>query len=121
MIVDSTDNLPLYQIADYMLFDYGGPPLAGIYTNKKMILLNIPGAEQDALIGRHSPDALLRNYIIAVEPQMQAIAGLLENDSVWDQQAQMRSDLRSLYFAPYFGFSTQVAAQTLLNLDRVLE
>ena len=51
---------------------------------------------------------------------MQAIAGLLENDSVWDQQAQMRSDLRSLYFAPYFGFSTQVAAQTLLNLDRVL-
>ena len=121
LIVDSTDNLPLYQIADYMLFDYGGPPLAGIYTNKKMILLNIPGAEQDALIGRHSPDALLRNYIIAVEPQMQAIAGLLENDSVWDQQAQMRSDLRSLYFAPYFGFSTQVAAQTLLNLDRVLE
>ena len=41
LIVDSTDNLPLYQIADYMLFDYGGPPLAGIYTNKKMILLNI--------------------------------------------------------------------------------
>ena len=82
LIVDSTDNLPLYQIADYMLFDYGGPPLAGIYTNKKMILLNIPGAEQDALIGRHSPDAL-RNYIIAVEPQMQAIAGLLENDSVF--------------------------------------
>ena len=75
LIVDSTDNLPLYQIADYMLFDYGGPPLAGIYTNKKMILLNIPGAEQDALIGRHSPDALLRNYIIAVEPQMQPSPG----------------------------------------------
>jgi hypothetical protein len=121
LILDATDNLPLYKIADYMLFDYGGPPLAGIYTNKKMILLNVPGADQDSLIGQYSPDALLRNYIVAVEPQMRTIAALLEDDSTWHQQTQIRSDLRSLYFAPYFGFSTQVAAQTLLNLGRVLE
>lgn len=29
LITDTSDNLSLYQLADYMLFDYGGPPLAG--------------------------------------------------------------------------------------------
>ncbi len=120
VIADASDNLPLYQVADYMLFDYGGPPMAGIYTDKRMVLLNVPGAADDALTGDDSPDIAIRRELVSVEPDAHAIARLLDDDATWQVQAPARRRLRSLYFAPHFGFSAQVAAQALTNLHRLV-
>lgn len=119
VIVDSSDNLPLYQLADYMLFDYGGPPMAGIYTDKRMVLLNVPGAADDALTGDSSPDVAIRKQLVSVNPEAKAIATLLEDEASWHAQLPVRRRLRGLYFAPHFGFSAQVAAQALSNLDQI--
>jgi hypothetical protein len=121
ILTDASDNLPLYQLADYMLFDYGGPPMAGIYADKKLLLLDVPGAHRDELTGEDSPDLSIRKYLLHVEPGAHAIAGLLKHESVWKRQERSRRTLRRHYFAPYFGFSATVAAQALLNLDRIAE
>lgn len=120
ILVDATDNLPLYQLADYMLFDYGGPPMAGIYTDKRLVLLDVPGAHQDDLTGEDSPDVSIRKYLLHVTPGVDAIAPLLSDKSVWKQQEKPRRTLRRHYFAPYFGFSASVAAQALLSLDEIV-
>src|SRR5690606_36797732 len=111
---------PLYQLADFMLCDYGGSPMASIYTDKRLILLNVPDAEQDALTGSKSPDILLRKHITNVDAKDKAIAGLLPDEAVWEQQAAARFALRRYYFAPYHGYSAQVAADTLRHLQYIL-
>ncbi len=119
VIADSSDNLPLYQLADYMLFDYGGPPMAGIYTDKRMLLLNVPGAEEDTLTGEDSPDIAIRKHLISVDPDAGAIARLLDDDATWQAQMPARRRLRGLYFAPHYGFAAQVAAQALANMHQI--
>lgn len=120
MIADSSDNLPLYQLADFMLFDYGGPPFGAIYTDKNMILLNVPNAENDELTGNQSPDIRIRQNLLNVNAGERAIARLLADESVWKAQRNARRAIRKVFFAPYFGFSSTVAASTLLNLDSVI-
>lgn len=120
IITDAEDNLPLYQLADVMLFDYGGPPLAGIYADKRMVLLNVPGAADDHLTGDDSPDISIRRHLVNVNVDDNALAGLLADEATWTLQQHARRTLRSLYFAPHHGFSSHVAAQTLLNVDKLL-
>jgi len=120
LIADSSDNLPLYQLADYMLFDYGGPPFGAIYTDKNMILLNVPNAENDELTGIGSPDIRIRQNLVNVNAGERAIARLLADDSIWQKQRHVRRAIRKVYFAPYFGFSSKVAASALLNLDSIV-
>lgn len=120
VITDSSDNLPLYQIADFMLFDYGGPPLAAIYADKNLVLLNVQGAANDDLTGEDSPDITIRRHLVNVNPADKAIAELLADASLWEQQRPVRRALRKTYFAPYFGFSSQVAANALLNLKHLV-
>lgn len=119
LITDSSDNLPLYQLADYMLFDYGGPPLAGVYTDKNMVLLDVPGAEQDPLTGHGSPDVEIRAHLGSVQAGRGALAFRLGDMAYWAAQVSVRRALRRRYFAPHFGFAATVAANALLNLDVV--
>lgn len=120
LILDTSDNTPLYSLADFLLCDYGGPPLAGIYTDKNLLLLNVPDAEGDELTGENSPDLEIRKHIVNVNAEDGSIARILADRTVWEAQKVARRMLRRKYFAPYFGFSSQVAASTLLNLDNIL-
>lgn len=121
LITDSSDNLPLYQLADYMLFDYGGPPFAGIYADKRFILLNVPGAENDDLTGHASPDLTIRKTLISVDASERRLAELLNDEEIWLEQEQQRRRLRKVYFAPYFGFSSGVVVGALRHLDAIVD
>ena len=104
-----------------MLFDYGGPPLAGIYTDKNMILCNVPGAESDELTGAESPDIFIRKCIANVSVNDHGIADLLNDPVIWENQQRDRQMLRNFYFAPYLGFSSNIAASFLLGLDHIIK
>ncbi len=121
LIIDASDNLPLYQLADFMLFDYGGPPFAGVYTDKQMILLNVPNAEKNEFTGEDSPDISIRRTIINIDAEGSDLSRLLTDDQLWERQKRQRQVLRAQYFAPYYGFSAQVAALALLNLNHILK
>jgi hypothetical protein len=120
LITDTSDNLPLYQLADFMLFDYGGPPLAAIYVDKNLILLNVPGAETEKLAGVNSPDVSIRKYLISVNSIEKRISAVLADTMIWEKQKTMRLHLRKYYFAPHFGFSSKIAAETLLALHHIV-
>lgn len=120
LITDASDNLPLYKLADFMLFDYGGPPFAAVYTDKRMLLLNIPGAENDPFTGEDSPDITIRRQIANIDAHNGDIEEMLNDERLWKDQKEQRRLLRRQYFAPYYGFSARVAALALLNLQQVV-
>lgn len=121
LITDHTDNMPLYQLADYMLFDYGGPPMAALYTDKNFLLLDVPGADADALTGNDSPDIALRQYLPHLPPGTPGLLhSALADTQIWKDHKVVRAALRNEFFAPYFGFSATVAAQALMHMDHIL-
>ncbi len=119
LITDAQDNMPLYQLADFIIADYGGSPMASIYTDKPLLLLNVPGASNDSLTGEASPDIEIRRHLVSVNHTEKTIAEILDDPMVWEAQASVRRALREVYFAPYFGFSSEVAANTLRQLPRL--
>ena len=120
LIADSSDNLPLYQLADYMLFDYGGPPMAALYADKKMLLLDVPEAQSDPLLSPDSPDLQIRQVLGSLPHGQGRIAGFLADSDYWQKQEAQRKQLRQPYFAPHYGFSANVAACALMRLESLV-
>ncbi|BAV78134.1 hypothetical protein PCAU_5925 [Pseudomonas chlororaphis subsp. aurantiaca] len=116
------DNLTLFRCADYVVSDYGGTAFGALYLDKNLLLLNVPDAEQDALTGEESPDVLLRNDIVNLDPEARwRLADLLGDESLWQQQAAVRQRLRRHYFAPSYGFSAELAVLALRNIENILK
>jgi len=120
LITDHSDNLPLYQLADFMLFDYGGPPMAALYTDKNFLLLDVPNASQDIFTGTQSPDIALRRYFKHLPSGSGELEGLLADDALWDEHKAICKELRRKYFAPHYGFAAHVAAQALTHMDKII-
>jgi hypothetical protein len=120
LITDSSDNLPLYQLADYMLFDYGGPPMAALYADKKLLLLDVPDAQSDPLLSPDSPDLQILQVLGSLPHGEGRIAGFLADPEFWQKQEAQRRQLRAPYFAPHYGFSADVAASALMRLESLV-
>lgn len=122
VITDARDNLPLYQIADYLLCDYGGPAFGGLYTDRRVLLLNVPGAESDELTGVDSPDLVIRQVVANLNPgSTQALEQALADQDLWDRQRVVRHELRQAFFAPHYGFAARVAAGALESIESVIQ
>lgn len=115
LITDDTDNVSLYQLADYMLFDYGGPAFGAIYTGKRFVLLNVPDAANDAHTGADSPDVLLRKSLINLDSGQGKLATYLQEGPHWSAHMEEIAKLRSLYFVNNFGTSAAAAAAAILD------
>lgn len=121
LITDSSDNVELYRLADVVLCDYGGPAFGAIYTDRPLLLLNVAGAESDPLTGADSPDILIRQVVTNTGPcSAEALAQLIEDHATWEQQTIVRRELRQAFFAPHYGFASQVAAGTLANIEALM-
>lgn len=113
IIQDSRNNIPLYQVADIMLFDYGGPPFGGIYTRKRFVLLNVPGASDHSWTGPDSSDILLRDVFRNVDPGSGKLQRLVEDDDNWVEHDEACRTLSDEYFAPLRGASAAAAADAI--------
>lgn len=116
------DNLALFRCADFVVGDYGGTPFGALYLDKPLLLLNVPAAAEDALTGDSSPDVLLRHDIVNLDEDCRwALPTLLANDALWAEQAGIRQRLRHKYFVNSYGFSAEMAAMALCNLETLLK
>lgn len=115
------DNLNLLAIADWVVCDYGGPIFGALYTDRNLLLLDLPGASDHALVGPDSPEIRVRRQIVSTDTaNAAAIAALLDDEAIWKRQAKGRQALRQEFFAPFYGFSAQVAALLLTNASELV-
>jgi hypothetical protein len=121
VIDEPIDNVALYVMADWIIADYGGPMFGAIYTDRKLLLLDLPDIDQHELLGDSSLDVMMRLVIPSIkEPDPILIWQALEDQQLWSDQEIVRAELRSQLFAPYYGCSAQVAAAVIGNIDPIL-
>lgn len=120
-IKEHIDNVELFQLADFLLCDYGGSAFGGIYTDRNVLLLDMPHAESDPLVGKDSSDIWLRQVMphLGAE-QAERLPELLADDALWEQQRGVRRQLSQYFFAPFHGFAAQVAALAIANSPKML-
>lgn len=121
VIADSSDDIPLYVVADWILCDYGSPAFGAIYADRNLLLLDVPDAEADEMLGESSPDILIRQVIPHISPgNADTLRNVLDDAPLWDGQRHVRRELRGAFFAPHFGYSAAVAAQALMHAERLV-
>jgi SAM-dependent methyltransferase len=120
VIRNAMDNVALYSLADYVLCDYGGPAFGAIYTDRNLLLLNIADAPSNELLGDDSTEMLIRRSIVNVDrTRVDQIDHLLADEQIWAAQRAERARLRRMFFAPYFGYSSRMAATILEHIERI--
>lgn len=121
VITSIFDNLYLYTISDYVFCDYGGTAFGAIYLDKNLLLLNVPNAVNDSLTGKDSPDILLREDIVNIDYDISnQLSSILNDKLIWKKQKAIRRKIRNKYFAPNYGFSSQVAALAIKNTEIIV-
>ncbi len=122
VITEVYDNLVLFRCADFVFCDYGGTAFGALYLDKPLALLNIDDAEKDSLVGEESPELLLRKDIVNYQPdEGENIRNDLKNTVLWAEQVKVRSLLRKKYFNSSYGFSAQLAALVITNVENILK
>ncbi len=85
------------------------------------MLLNIQNPENDELAGNESPDILVRKDIVNITPDdVCNLKGMLKDKALWDAQEGVRRQMREDFFAPYYGFSSEVAALAIKNAETII-
>lgn len=116
------DNVALFAIADFLVADYGGSLFGALYTDRNLLLLNLPEEQAVKVVGENSPELLLRQVLPNVSsPDPATIRKLLADPEIWAAQREVRRTLRQHFFAPYYGNSSQMAAQILGNLHHIFQ
>lgn len=121
VIREHIDNVELFQLADFLLCDYGGSAFGGIYTDRNVLLLDLPNAEANPLTGKDSSDIWLRKYLPHLSAQhSNQLEEFLEDTNLWAAQRSIRKTLSQYYFAPFYGYAGEVAAIAIANAARSL-
>lgn len=114
------DNVILFQLADYVIADYGSSLFDALYTDCRVLLLDhpeYPGRDTDDLLTTDT-EQWLRRYLphlnLAHAGQIEAC---LESPRLWQEQAEVRAWLREKFFANYYGCASRIAAYQLSRLD----
>lgn len=118
---EDLDILEMYALADWVLSDYGGTAFSAIYTDRNLVLLDVPGAEANPQMAGGSSDLAIREDVARLTPERSRELGdLLKDARTWERQAEVRARLRERFFAPYAGYSSSLAAAVLARPDIVL-
>ncbi len=122
IVKETSDISELFFISNFALCDYGGTAFGAIYTDKNLLLLNVNEREKDVLYSDDSADVFIRKEILNIEPENNdnVLRDIIKNNDYWKSQSLIRNTLRTKYFAPYFGFSANIMASVLNNLEIIL-
>lgn len=115
------DSVELVALADFVLCDYGGSAFGALYQDKNLLLLDTPAAATDPLVGNDSFDVELRNSIPSLDPdRVRDLLPTLLTPEHWTRQAPVRARLRTEFFAPFYGCSTEVAVTAIEHAERIV-
>lgn len=122
VITDPFDAVYLMVLADYVLADYGNTPFGAVYTDQRLLLLNIPEAHSHAFTGLGSSDITLRNYYPSVDPDtnVEAIVRLIEQEDPWSQNGMRLQRLRERLFVNLTGRAALESARLISQLPQHL-
>lgn len=121
-IKENYDNLFLFKVADYVFCDYGGTCFGALYLDKNFLFLNLPDAKNNPNLGNDSAEIEIRDKIVNLDfEDVGLIEQKLDDADLWNSQKKTREELRNVFFAPYYGFSSKMVSVILKNFDEVFQ
>ncbi|MEM9713471.1 MAG: CDP-glycerol--poly(glycerophosphate) glycerophosphotransferase, partial [Actinomycetota bacterium] len=121
VIDEPIDNVALFSVADTVLADYGGSLFGALYCDLPLVLLDVPGAEQNENMVATSPDLLVRSVLPTVQPgDATGLVEAVRDPALRREQVELRARLRPLLFAPFHGCASEVAAAAIGRLDTLV-
>lgn len=119
VVTEPMDDLLLYAVADYVLADYGNTPFGALYTEQRLILLDLPDAFNHPLTGFGSSDVMLRNYFPSLDPKdnPDALVRLIEGPDRWKPTARYHR-MRDRLFAPVYGRAAEETVRVLGAIEQ---
>lgn len=122
LIRDNYDNLKLFKAADWVFSDHSGTAFGALYTDRNLLLLDVPGAADHPQVGHDSPDILIRSTLLHVaHDDPRPLEKFLEDDALWEKQKIERRRWRDRFFTPNYGNASQKAAEAILQVHRTAE
>ena len=107
----------LYSLADYVVCDYGGTSFSALYLDKKIILLNVQGADTSYASFNSSNMELRKLMDPVINPEDgDSLLATIQDNTIWDRQSQQRKKAFKKYFASYQGTSAHRACQVLQEI-----
>lgn len=121
VITEPFDAVYLMVLADYVLADYGNTPFGAVYTDQRVILLNVPEAHSHPFTGMGSSDITLRNYYPSLDPDstLEDVVRLIEHEDPWQNSMRLQR-LRERLFLNFTGRAAQQSANFIQSLERYL-
>ncbi|MCU0635817.1 MAG: CDP-glycerol glycerophosphotransferase family protein [Gemmatimonadaceae bacterium] len=120
VVSDERDNVPLFRLADYVLCDYGGSVFGALLTDRRILQLDVPGADTSPHLGADSPELQLRNWLPHLGPEdARFLPAILTDEGLWHRQRAVRRELLGTFVAPLRGAAGATAALYLRNLDTI--
>lgn len=121
VITEPFDDLQLYFISDTILADYGNTGFGAVFTEHKLVLLDMPDAYAHEFTGMGSSDIILRNYYPSVDPgdNPDVLIRLIEGDTYQVDKVRL-SRLRDRLFVSMHGRAAQNTANILKALEQYI-
>lgn len=121
LITEPYDELLLHVAGDYILSDYGGAPFGAVFTDQRLILMDIPDAFSHEFTGLNSSDVVLRNYYPSLDSgdNPDVLIGLIEGEDIWKNTAR-HNRMRDRLFSPNYGRAAQETASLLSAVEQFL-
>jgi hypothetical protein len=110
----------LYKAVDWVFCDYGGSPFGALYLGINLLLLDVPGSENQFTVANSSNQEIREHFPVVSQPNGEELFRLLRDDAVWREQEKVRTRLCRKYFADLKGSSSRTAVQILSNLDKII-
>lgn len=110
----------LYKAVDWVFCDYGGSPFGAIYLGINLLLLDVPGSDDQFTVINSSNQEIREHFPIVSEPNAEEMLRILRDDGVWREQEKARTRLCQKYFAELKGTSSRKVVQLLTNLDNII-
>lgn len=121
VLAGSEDNVPLLRLADWIFADYGGSLFAAMYVGKPLLLLDVPDSSLHWTMGEESPDLLVRETLLHIDPaSAHTIPQLLEDAQLWQQQQEKAQQIIAQYIYPFKGCAATLLASYLSNPELIL-
>lgn len=111
---ESREMVNLISVADFLLVDSGGSPFGGLYLNKKVVLMVGPTSAENEVSMNSTNDALRTLYpSITQGDSAKSVMKKLEDEDFWRDILYRARLMRSDFFAPFDGCSSEQAVTVL--------
>ena len=117
---ESREMVNLISVADFLLTDSGGSPFGGLYLNKKVVRMVGPTSAQNKISVNSTNDALQTLYpSITPRDSLASVVERFEDEGFWRDVLDRAKLVRSEFFGPYDGCSSDRTVASLEEITRL--